>query len=205
MINQNFIYLGSLLNLIGSGIYIRDTLRGKTRPNRVSWFVLAIAPLVAFAAMISQGIGFRQSLMTFTIGLSPLLIFISSFVTKYASWRIRPFDLACGGLALAGLGLWGITRVGNLAILFGLLADLLAFLPTLVKAFAHPETESWQLFGLAFFNGAIALLIINRWDFAHAAFPIYLFIADLIMVLLARFRLGLKILAVLHKSEANIK
>lgn len=193
MINQNFIYIGTLLNLIGCGLYIRETLRGKTSPNRVTWFVLSIAPMVAFASMMSQGVGFRQSLMTFIVGFSPFLIFISSFLTKHASWKINRFDIICGALALLGLVLWILTDEANIAILLAVAADFLAFLPTLVKSFAHPDSESWELFGLGVINGAIALLIITKWDFAHAAFPLYLFAADFLAVLFIRFKAGLLI------------
>ncbi len=30
---------GALLNLAGTGYYIRNTLKGETKPNRVSWLM----------------------------------------------------------------------------------------------------------------------------------------------------------------------
>jgi hypothetical protein len=158
---------------------------------------------VAFASMMSQGVGFRQSLMTFIVGFSPFLIFISSFLSKHATWMINKFDIICGALALCGLALWMITRVGNIAIVLAIAADLLAFLPTLVKSFSYPETESWELFGLGLVNGAIALLIITDWNFAHVAFPLYLFLADLTAVLFIRLRLGVRILHIMKTVKAE--
>jgi len=51
------------------------------------------------------------------------------------------FDLICGILSLVGLVLWMITKVGNVAIFFSIVADGLAAVPTLVKAYKYPDTE----------------------------------------------------------------
>ena len=83
MISQNFIYLAALLNLAGVSIYIAATLGGKTKPNRVSWFMWALAPMVAFAAMVSQGVGL-QSLMTFMSGLGHYLFLLPHSLTRTA-------------------------------------------------------------------------------------------------------------------------
>lgn len=200
MINQNFIYIGLVLNLFGTGIYVRDVLRGTAVPNRVSWFVLSVAPMIAFASMISQHVSLQQSLLTFAAGFSPLLIVIASFLTSHASWKIVRFDIACAALSLVGLFLWIITKEGNIAIVMSIAADGLAFLPTLIKSYKYPETESWQLFALGATNGAIALLIISKWDFAHAAFAVYLFLADVTATLLIKGKLGKRISGYVQKE-----
>ncbi len=190
MIDENWIYVGAVLNLLGSALYIQDVLNGKARPNRVTWLILSFAPMLAFSAMISQGVGFRQSLMTLVVGLSPFLVLISTFFTKHPVWKIDRFDMYCGAVSLFGLALWILTKEGNTAILLGIAADALAFLPTIRKAFFHPESESPWLFMLGMLNGLIAVLIIRQWDFAHAAFPVYILAADGLAVLLIYFKLG---------------
>lgn len=81
MLDERFVYLGFALVFFGGLSYLIDTVRGKNKPNRVTWFFWAVAPLIAFAAEIQKGVGLR-SLMTFSAGFSPLLIFIASFVNK---------------------------------------------------------------------------------------------------------------------------
>ena len=39
MINVHFVIVGAVLGLTGAAFYIRDTLRGITHPNRVSWLL----------------------------------------------------------------------------------------------------------------------------------------------------------------------
>lgn len=128
--------------------------------------------------------------MTFIVGFNPLLIFLASFINKKSVWKITKLDLICGGLSFAGLLLWLVTQVGNIAILFAILADLLAGIPTVIKAYREPETENYHAFFFGVINAAITLLVIKTWDFAHYAFPIYIFAICALLVLLIRFKLG---------------
>ena len=189
MINEKFVLLGAVLNLIGSTNYVWNTIKGKTQPNRVTWFLWALAPLIAFSAMIGEGVGL-SSLMTFMVGFGPLMVFVASFVNRKSVWKLTRFDMLCGFLSLFGMGLWLITDDPNLAIAFSVLADGLALLPTLRKAWLEPESESW----LIFLNGAISafitMLTFDKWTFAVAAFPVYIFVVCTVLFLTIRFRLG---------------
>jgi hypothetical protein len=76
------------------------------------------------------------------VGFNPFLTFLTSFVNKKAYWKITRLDLACGVLAIGGLVLWKMTDTPNLAISFGILADAIAGIPTVIKSFQEPETET---------------------------------------------------------------
>lgn len=188
MLNENFVFLGVLISVIGASSYLIDTIKGKVKPNRVSFFLWALAPLIAFAAEIKQGVGI-QSLMTFIVGFNPLLIFFASFVNKKAEWKLGSFDFICGGLSLIGLSLWYITADANLAIIFAVFADGLASLPTIVKSYNFPETERGWIYLTATINAAITLLTIKIWDFAHYGFPLNIFIVATIIFILVQFKL----------------
>ena len=88
MINENWIYLGTAIGAAGALVYLRDTLRGTTQPNRVTWLLWAVAPLLAAAVSLSEGAGLR-ALPTFMVGFMPLLIFIASFHNAAAVWKVR--------------------------------------------------------------------------------------------------------------------
>jgi len=57
MLDVKFVLVGALLNLSGSSKYVFETIKGRTKPNRISWLMWAIAPLIAFAAELNQGVG----------------------------------------------------------------------------------------------------------------------------------------------------
>lgn len=195
MISDKFIILGVLLQIWGCWVYAKDTFRGKTKPNRVTWFLWALAPIVAFAAELDKGVGFI-SLMTLSVGLGPLIVLAASFGSRQAYWKLHWTDYLCGLLSLLGLALWLIYREGNIAIILNIAADACAAAPTLVKSFKHPETESVEAYWVAIVNAGITLLAINTWTIAHYGFPIYIFVVNIAFVLLIKFKLGHRIMAI---------
>lgn len=189
MLHPNFVIVGTLIGAIGTLAYIVDTVKGEIKPNRVSFLMWSIAPFIAFAAMLKQGVGI-SSLMTFSTGFLPLMVFIASFVNKKAEWKLTRFDLLCGFLSLVGLVLWMITQVGNIAIIFSIMADGLAAIPTIRKAYTYPETEiAWPWFATAI-GVVLTLLTLKSWTFADYGFIVYILIVNLIISALVQFKIG---------------
>jgi hypothetical protein len=200
MLHQNFIIIGTLIGAVGSLAYLIDTVKGKVKPNRVSFLLWAIAPLIAFAAQIKQGVGL-ESLMTFSTGFLPLTVFIASFVNKQAEWKVTKFDLVCGVLSMIGLVLWLVTKVGNVAITFSILADGLAAIPTLVKAYQYPDTEMAWPWMATVFGVILTLLTLNELTFANSGFIIYILIVNTLIYSLVQFRIGEKFISQKHESQ----
>lgn len=192
MINENFVILAVLLNIWGSLGYAFLTLKGRVKPNRVTFSLWALAPLVAFGAQLDKGVGLI-ALMTFMAGFGPLLVLIASFLNKESYWQLTRFDYICGGLSLAGLTLWALTGEGNLAIGLAIMADGLAALPTVVKSYRAPETENYFLYFLSMIGAGITILAVDQWSFAHYGFPIYIFAICAVIASLVKFRLGKKL------------
>lgn len=191
MINPNFVFIGVLLNFIGGISYIIDTIKGKVQPNRVSWLLWSFAPLIAFIGQIQQGVGIR-ALSTFIVGFVPLLVFLSSFLNKKSVWKIEKLDIICGVLSAIGLTLFLITKEGNIAIIFGIMADLLAGIPTIVKSYHHPDSENAWPYFTGVINPGIVLLTITLWNFEYFGFPIYLITFNSIVTLLVWSKIGKK-------------
>lgn len=169
------IYIGALAGLTGSLGYVRATITGAAVPNRASWALWALAPMVAFVAQMGEGVGL-PALMTFMVGLGPALVLAASFVSTAATWRLTRFDYACASLSLAGLAIWVVSREAAFAIALAILADALAALPTLVKIWRHPETESATVYVGGTVNATLTMLTFTSttltWE--AAAFPAYI-------------------------------
>ncbi|OGD08829.1 hypothetical protein A2397_05285 [Candidatus Amesbacteria bacterium RIFOXYB1_FULL_44_23] len=192
MLNENFVIVGTLIGAVGSLAYLIDTVKGKVKPNRVSFLLWSIAPFIAFAAQIKQGVGL-ESLMTFSTGFLPFIIFLASFVNKKAEWKLTRFDIICGVLSILGLILWLVTRVGNIAITFSILADGLAAVPTIIKAYKYPDTEiAWPWIATAF-GVVLTLLTLDGLTFANSGFIIYILIVNTLIFSLVQFRIGEKL------------
>ena len=191
MLPGYFVIVGTLIGAAGSVAYLVDTVKGKVRPNRVTFFMWSLAPMIAFSAQIGQGVGL-ESLMTFSAGFSPLLVFIASFVNKKAQWKLTGFDLSCGVLSLAGLALWMITREGNVAIFFSIVADGLAAIPTIVKAYKYPETEPAWPWIATVIGVILTLLTLTEFTFANCGFIVYIMVMNSVIYVFVQFRPGVR-------------
>lgn len=204
MIDERFVIVGVIINFFGGLSYLIDTIKGKVKPNKVSWLLWAIAPLIAFTAEIKQGVGLT-SLMTFTVGFIPLCVFIASFFNKKSEWKLKKFDLFCGLLSLVGLLLWWITKVDNVAIIFSILADGTAAMPTVIKSYLEPESEDYKVYLASVISAGLTLLTIKEWKFAHYSFPIYIFTICLFLTILIKFQAGKLISSKLGLSKVRPK
>ena len=189
VINVHFVFLGVAIGAVGSLAYMRDTLRGTTQPNRVTWLLWAFAPLLASAVEFRSGVGLR-TLTTFIIGFMPLLIFVASFHNPSAVWKIRRLDYACGALSLAGTAAWLATQNGVVAIVAAIAADFLAGVPTMMKSWSHPESESVSSYIGAVINSGILLLTVVHWTTEVVAFPLFILCVGTVEVLLVGGRVG---------------
>lgn len=192
MLDERFVIVGVIVNFMMAMGYLKSTLEGKTKPNKVTWFLWALAPMIAVSAELKQGVGLLV-LPTFISGFNPALIFLGSFLNKKSQWKIGKLDIICAALSITGLIFWKLTQIPNIAILFAIIADIFAGIPTLLKSYKYPETENSIAFSGGAFSSLIGLLTIKTWAFAYYAFPAYLFTICITLILLIKFKLGLKI------------
>lgn len=176
------VVLSAVISISGASVYIRDTVAGRTKPNRISWSMWALAPLIGTAAALAAGADFWATTRIFLAGFLPLLVFAASFYCPQAYWKLNAFDLACGALSLIALLVWGLADSPRLAVLLAASADGFASLPTIVKAWKYPETET----GLTYLASLLAVLLvlpsIPVWNIENASFQVYLLIANVLLL-----------------------
>ncbi len=188
MLPENFIYVVLVLQFLGASTYMVDTLRGRTRPNRVSWLLWGTFTLIAFFASLDSGAGV-EALYTLLIGVNRMIIFGLSFINSEAYWKVTPRDYRLGALAIVGIILWAITGEGLLALVFAIFANLMAGLPTMVKAYHQPETETSTLFGICIVTSTLALLTVQGdYTVATVGFPLYILSFCIVMFYLISVR-----------------
>lgn len=183
------VIISACINLVGASAYIRDTLVGKTKPNRMSWLMWALAPLISTTAALSAGATVWVTLRVFLAGLLPLLVLVASFLNQQSYWRIRLFDCMCGCCSCLAIILWRAADSPQLAIVCAILGDGLASLPTIVKAWKYPDTETGAMYAASFISLWLVLPAIPEWTIANAAFQIHLLIISGIL-LIAVYRRG---------------
>lgn len=188
MLGGEYIVVAVALRLAAGLGYLMATSRGVIQPNPVSWLLWGLTPLVAFVAQVQDGVT-PQAWVTLTLGTSPLLIFVVS-VAKKSHWRVGRFDALCGGSAAAGIVLWQISSDPAPAIVFSILADILASLPTLAKAYETPGSERAYPYFVSILSMTVTLLTISDWKFVECAFPLYMLLINTAIFGVVRLRSG---------------
>ena len=180
---QSLVIVSALLLLWGGYAYLRDTLAGRTKPNRVTWFLWALAPLVSFGAAFSADADNWASVRVLVGGVVPAVIFLGSFVNKNSYWRLTRFDWLCGGLSLTALLFWQFVNSPLIAVLLATAANAFASIPTFIKAWNFPETETRLIFNTSFLSAILIIPAIPVWTIANSAFQIGLMVTTGVLLL----------------------
>ena len=82
-----------------------------------------------------------------------------------------------------------LVLTGNaiLALALSLLGDFFAALPTLIKCFKHPKTETASAYVAEMVSSAIILLTIHNWTFVNYCFAASVLILNLVFAGLLLF------------------
>jgi len=165
------------VRLAGSGQYALAVARRRACPNIVTWFLWGVTPMIAVAAQIDDHPG-PEVAVTFVLGLGPLVVAAVGFCTDRSASRLTPFTLSCAAASVAGIVLWQVTAMPALAIASCILADLLASLPTLRKAYGAPESEYAPPYLLSMLAMLVTLGTVERGDFTSFGFPLYILLIN---------------------------
>jgi hypothetical protein len=97
---------------------------------------------------------------------------------KYGEKEFARFDIVCQIGAIIGLILWFVFNSPAIAIIAGILIDLIGSLPTLKHAWEKPEEETWITFMLSGLGAAFTVFAASNTTITALANPIYLVIIN---------------------------
>ena len=182
MFPEQIIIIGVLINLLCSFWYIKNILKGDTKPNPVSWFIWSLAPFVGVFLQLKAGASWSV-MSVFMAGFAPLLVVIFTLLKRNAFWKIRTLDIVCGIFSVLALVIYIMTSNLWVSIIFAIASDFLAYIPTFIKTWKNPDTETSSVYLGGIINNFISLLIIRNWAFVIYSFPIYLILANIAEIL----------------------
>jgi hypothetical protein len=178
---QYLVFVGAFIGLALLVPYIKETIKGNTKPNRVTWLLSSIVAFIG--AFASKGAGW-SAVPIFVSGFATLLVFIVSFVNKKSYWKLEKFDYLCGFFSLLALLLWQITKEPIVAIIFAIISDVFATIPTLKKSWKYPETETASAYIGGLFSALTGFAAIKLWNFLSITFLLYLVIINALLAFL---------------------
>jgi hypothetical protein len=159
-----------LLMLYSFWPYAQDIMSGRAKPARSVRLMLVALLLIIFLQQRALHSGWG-SLMVGCECLGSLAILLLSL--KRGVGGLHTIDVVCYVLLAVDVLLWLTTHDAFLAIQLTILADIIAFTPTLVKTWRHPWTETPLFFLLGGIAAALSAISVSRYTFAILLFPIY--------------------------------
>ena len=178
---NTFLILSTIIGLLTPIIGIRSILKGEFKPQRITRFIFLILTSIFVASLFAQN---NQTAIYLAVlqWTGSLAVFILSI--KFGVGGTDKSDIAVLFLALTAIVIWKVTDNPALALYMSLFADFIGILPTLIKSFFQPETEDPKLYFSDVLAGLFSLLAIRSLVFADIVFPAYIFLINLVCVIL---------------------
>ena len=173
-----FLVIAGLIT-IGSVLpYIRDIIKGKTKPNIVSWFTWTILTGIATIAEVSAH-EYRTAIFTGAAVVETAIVVILGL--KYGDNKYTKFDVYCQLGAILGLVLWALFDSPALAVIAVVSIDFIGALPTLRHSWMKPGEETWITFALAGLGAVFALFALTAYNWTSLTYAVYIVAINIVM------------------------
>lgn len=177
----SFAIVAAILAIIGNVPYLRDVIRGKTKPHAYSWLLWTIVSGVAFFGQVAKGAGVG-AIPTAASEIFTLIIFILSL--RYGFTHITKKDTIFLMLALLGLIPWFLTKDPTISVITVVTIGLLAFVPTVRKTWRYPATETRALYSMNVLRHILALFSLQSYNIATTLHSIAMITSNSLMTAL---------------------
>lgn len=181
--------IAGILALLGYIPYIISIIKGKTLPNKATWFIWTVVGALLAFSYLAEG---DENAIWLPLGyfLGPLIVAVLSFRYGYSAWsRLDKICIIGAGISILP---WVLSKNATLTLLINVLIDMAGALPTLVKTHREPETEDITAWLIFFIANTIELFAISSWNIS-TIYPIYLFLlAGAIVVLILKDKIKRK-------------
>jgi hypothetical protein len=167
---ETFGKIGGFLAVLAFIPYIYSIVYGETKPSRTTWFIWSFIGVLVEVSYLAGGAN-DSNWVPLVYIFMPLTIALLSI--KYGVGGSDRFDYWCIVIAVGGIFLWWMLQLSSIALVFFLIADFVATLPTIVKSYYNPEEEDSFSWLITFSASVINIFAIDMWTFSVAIYPIY--------------------------------
>jgi hypothetical protein len=161
--------VGAILFLIGDYSYFVNTLKGTTKPQRITWGVAFLLNSIGFANQYASGAD--NSLWLFGAAvLATGAIFVASIFKGVGGYS--RLDISAVVIALVGVALWKVFDSPLLSILSMLVVVAFSMTPTILKAKRHPESETRVAWLFGSISALLAVISVGKLDWTLLILPL---------------------------------
>ncbi|PIQ80045.1 MAG: hypothetical protein COV79_02570 [Parcubacteria group bacterium CG11_big_fil_rev_8_21_14_0_20_41_14] len=169
-----------VLGIVGYIPYLRDVLKGTTKPHVYTWFVWGSVTLIIFALQISDAAG-PGAWVTLVAALLSLSIFVLGM--RQGDKDITKSDTLFFIAAIFALGLWLLAEQPVIAMVLLVTVGMLGFIPTIRKSWNKPHSETISTYAINSFRHGLSFFALANYSILTWLFPITWSIANGLFVL----------------------
>lgn len=150
--------------------YVRDTLRGVTRPHRGTWLIWGTLAVVVCLSQYADGASWSL-IMAAVQAVLTTLIFILSI--RRGEGGLSTVELVMIAIASGGVIGWIVADEPLVATACVVAADLIGAAMMVPKTWRDPESETLVTFAFASLGGALAAGAVGAFDLSLLLYPVY--------------------------------
>ena len=167
------VVLGISAGLIGIADtipYVRDTLRGSTRPHRGTWLIWGVLAVVVCLSQYADGASWSLIMAGVQAVLTTGIFVLSIRRGEGGVSRVEQLMIAIAGAGVLG---WIVADEPLVATACVVAADLLGAAMMVPKTYRDPESETLVTFAFASVGGALAAGAVGAIDLSLLLYPVY--------------------------------
>jgi hypothetical protein len=150
--------------------YVRDTLRGVTRPHRGTWLIWGTLAIVVCLSQYADGASWSL-IMAAVQAVLTTLIFILSI--RRGEGGLSTVELVMIAIASGGVIGWIVADEPLVATACVVAADLIGAAMMVPKTWRDPGSETLVTFAFASLGGALAAGAVGAFDVSLLLYPVY--------------------------------
>lgn len=161
--------LAVVLTFVGYIPYIRDTIKGKTKPHIYSWFTWTFVTFIIFALQVlgNGGAGTYATLATAILSLIILLLGL-----KNDHKDITVFDTITFVISLVATFMWVIAKQPVVSIVLLVAINTLSCIPTIRKSWKDPYSETLFTWQLGIVRNILGLIALQNYSILTWLYPV---------------------------------
>lgn len=167
--------LAGVISLSAYFFYIYAIVRGTTKPNKATWWILTLVGSMIAASYFASG-GRNAIWIAISYVVGPLLVAILSL--RYGEGGWSKLDKVCLAGTVVSFFVWIFLNSPFLALLVNIFIDFLGLLPTVKKSYLRPWTEDRFAWTLTVAACVLNLFALENWGPEISLYPIYLVVIN---------------------------
>ena len=177
--------LAGLLGVANMVPYVRDTIRGATRPHRGTWLIWGSLAIVVWLSQRADGASWSLMLASGQVVLNGIVVLLA---IRRGEGGMSLTEAAMLGLAGGGVIGWIVADQPIVAIACVIAADLVATALMAPKTYRDPGSETLVTYVGASVAGALAAGAVGALDVSLLLYPVYYCLANITIAILISHR-----------------